>query len=137
MPVGPGTILQRRYHVVALLDSGGMGQVWQGEDETLRRGVAIKVMQDEYADQESFHRFIREAQVAAGLDHPGITSVYDFGRHESQYFIVMQLLRGQDLKAMLKQHPRGLPLRQATSYAIQAAEALAVAHEAGVIHRDL
>ena len=137
MPVGPGTVLQSRYRVIALLDSGGMGQVWRGEDETLKRGVAIKVMQDEYADQESFHRFIREAQVAAGLDHPGITSVYDFGRHENQYFIVMQLLRGQDLKTMLKEHPRGLPLPQAASYAIQAAEALAVAHEAGVIHRDL
>jgi eukaryotic-like serine/threonine-protein kinase len=137
MAVGPGTILQGRYHIVELLDSGGMGQVWRGQDAWLNRAVAIKVMQDHYSDQESFERFVREARVAAGLDHPGITAVYDFGRHDNQYFIVMQLLKGQDLKAILKEHPMGLPVRQAVSYAIQAAEALAAAHETGVIHRDL
>jgi serine/threonine protein kinase len=114
-----------------------MGQVWRGEDDRLNRAVAIKVMQDHHSDQESFGRFVREARVAAGLDHPGITSVHDFGRHDNQYFIVMQLLKGQDLKAILKGHPMGLPVRQAVSYAIQAAEALAAAHESGVIHRDL
>jgi len=137
MAVGPGTILQSRYHVVELLDSGGMGQVWRGQDATLNRAVAIKVMQDHYSDQESFERFAREARVAAGLDHPGITAVHDFGRHDNQYFIVMQLLKGQDLKAILKGHLMGLPVRQAVNYAIQAAEALAAAHESGVIHRDL
>jgi serine/threonine protein kinase len=137
MAVGPGTILQSRYYVVELLGSGGMGQVWRGEDDRLNRAVAIKVMQDHYSDQESFERFVREARIAAGLDHPGITAVHDFGRHDNQYFIVMQLLKGQDLKAILKGHPMGLPVRQAVSYAIQAAEALAAAHETGVIHRDL
>jgi serine/threonine protein kinase len=137
MAVGPGTILQGRYHVVELLDSGGMGQVWRGLDATLNRAVAIKVMQDHSSDQESFERFAREARVAAGLDHPGITAVHDFGRHDNQYFIVMQLLKGQDLKAILKGHPMGLPVRQAVIYAIQAAEALAAAHDSGVIHRDL
>ena len=137
MAVGPGTILQSRYHVVELLDSGGMGQVWRGQDARLKRAVAIKVLRDHYSDQESFERFVREARVAAALDHPGITAVHDFGRHENQYFIVMQLLKGQDLKAILKGHPMGLPVRQAVSYAIQAADALAAAHESGVIHRDL
>jgi serine/threonine protein kinase len=137
MAVGPGTILQSRYHIVELLDHGGMGQIWRGQDDRLNRAVAIKVMQDHYSDQESFERFVREARVAAGLDHPGITAVHDFGRHDNQYFIVMQLLKGQDLKAILKGHPMGLPARQVVSYAIQAAEALAAAHESGVIHRDL
>ena len=114
-----------------------MGQVWRGRDARLNRAVAIKVMQDQYSDQESFERFVREARVAAGLDHPGVTAVHDFGRHDNQYFIVMQLLMGQDLKTILKGHPMGLPVRQAVGYAIQAAEALAAAHESGVIHRDL
>src|ERR1700676_537100 len=105
MAVGPGAILQSRYHIVELLDSGGMGQVWQGKDARLNRAVAIKVMQDHYSDQVSYERFVREARVAAALDHPGITAVYEFGRHDNQYFIIMNLLKGRDLTAVLKDQP--------------------------------
>jgi serine/threonine protein kinase len=137
MALGPGTILKGKYRVVDRLGSGGMGMVWQGRDLDLNRDVAIKVMLNADDDLESFKRFQREAQVAARLQHPGITVVHDFGRDHDQFFIVMELLKGVDLKGLLREHPAGLPAERVTKLALLAAEALSAAHENGVVHRDI
>jgi serine/threonine protein kinase len=137
MALGPGTILRGKYRVVDRLGSGGMGMVWQGRDLDLNRDIAIKVMLNADDDLESFKRFQREAQVAARLQHPGITVVHDFGRDHDQFFIVMELLKGADLKALLREHAAGLPAERAAKLAVLAAEALSAAHENGVVHRDI
>ncbi|HLM88095.1 MAG TPA: serine/threonine-protein kinase [Streptosporangiaceae bacterium] len=130
-----GTELAGRFVLEKVLESGGMGDVWQGTDRQLRRPVAIKVMQDRLADPR---RFEREAQIAARLQHPGITVVYDFGTYDGVPYIVMELLAGQNLADMLDQAPRRqLPVGMAVSLIIQAAKALQAAHADRIIHRDL
>jgi serine/threonine protein kinase len=137
MAAGPGTLLKGKYRIVERLGGGGMRMVWRGEDIGLNREVAIKVLREQEAGTETYERFRHEAELAARLDHPGITAVYDFGQHEDTFFIVMPLLKGQDFKAILRENPVGLPPARVKSYGVQVAEALAVAHKAGVIHRDI
>jgi serine/threonine protein kinase len=141
MPVEPGTILMGRYQLIERIGKGGMGTVWSGLDITLDRPVAIKVMRDpdpgEEPDPTLLERFHREARVAARLRHPGITVVHDFGYDDGQFFIVMELLNGQDLAVFLKRWRVGLPINWVVDFAIQAADALSAAHEKGVLHRDL
>ena len=130
-----GTELAGRIVLEKVLSSGGMGDVWQGTDRQLKRAVAVKVMRDRLADPR---RFEREAQIAARLDHPGITVVYDVGTHDGLPYIVMELLHGQNLADMLERAPgRRLPVGTAVSLIIQAARALRAAHANRVIHRDL
>jgi serine/threonine protein kinase len=129
--------LKGRYLIIGPLGGGGMGTVWRGRDEDLDREVAIKVLRGHLADLLMVDRFRREARIAARLRHPGVTVVHDFGESEGQYFIVMELLSGRDLKAVLAASPAGLPAGQVLGLAIQAADVLTVAHEAGVVHRDL
>jgi eukaryotic-like serine/threonine-protein kinase len=132
-----GLELGGRYALEGLLGSGGMGEVWRAVDRQLDRPVAVKVLRDRYADSGVVRRFQQEARIAARLQHSGIAVVHDAGEHDGQLFIVMELLRGEDLAAMLEREPAGLPLATVVSVATQAAEALAVAHSGGVIHRDL
>jgi serine/threonine protein kinase len=114
-----------------------MGEVWRGIDEQLDRPVAVKVLRAHLADPELVARFRREARIAARLEHPGITMVYDLGSDNGQLFIVMELLHGRDLAAMLAEAPAGLPVDAVVSLTIQAAEALQTAHAGHVVHRDL
>jgi Protein kinase domain len=132
-----GLRLSGRYALLALLGSGGMGEVWRGVDEQLDRPVAVKVLREHLADPELTRRFQREARIAARLQHPGITVVHDAGSDNGQLFIVIELLHGRDLAAMLAEAPAGLPIDGAVSLTIQAAEALQVAHAGHVVHRDL
>src|SRR5580693_9504688 len=132
-----GLELSGRYALEELLGSGGMGEVWRAVDRQLDRPVAVKVLRDRYADPGVVRRFQQEARISARLQHSGIAVVHDAGEHDGQLFIVMELLRGEDLAAMLERAPAGLPLATAVSVATQAAEALAAAHVGGVIHRDL
>ena len=132
-----GLELGGRYALEALLGAGGMGEVWRAVDRQLDRPVAVKVLRDRFADPRVAQRFQQEARIAARLQHSGIAVVHDVGSHDGQLFIVMELLRGQDLAAMLQRAPAGLPLATVVSVATQAAEALAAAHASGVIHRDL
>jgi WD40 repeat protein len=112
-----------------------MGEVWQGTDRQLKRQVAVKVMRDRLADPR---RFQREAQIAARIQHPGITVVYDSGTHDGLPFIVMELLHGQNLADMLERTAgHRLPVGTAVSLVVQAASALQAAHNNHVIHRDL
>ena len=133
----PGIVLTGRYQCDSRLGRGGMGEVWCGRDLLLGRKVAIKVMRDTDPDPADLARFQKEAELAAGLQHPGITVVHDVGQHDGRTFIVMELLRGQDLGALMAAHPGGLRVEQAVDFGIQVAEALAAAHGHGIVHRDL
>ncbi|WP_433182413.1 WD40 repeat domain-containing serine/threonine protein kinase [Actinoallomurus sp. CA-150999] len=137
-----GLELVGRYRLETPLGRGGMGEVWQGVDLRLRRRIAVKILPlTVAADKAMVARFRREAEIAATLNHPGITTVYDID--EDQYadqrllFLVMELMQGRDLAAVLAGHPDGLPIAQATDWAVQVLDALAVAHRQGVVHRDI
>src|SRR6266487_3940997 len=124
------------YKVLALVGSGGMGEVYRAQDTRLKREVAIKVLPQAFAaDRERLRRFEQEARAAAALNHPNIVSVHDMGTADGSPYIVAELLDGQNLGDLLRQGP--LPARKALDYAIQAARGLAAAHDAGIIHRDL
>ncbi|GAA2025823.1 hypothetical protein GCM10009839_25110 [Catenulispora yoronensis] len=131
-----GQVLAGRYRVEALLGRGGMGEVWRGTDPVLGRAVAVKVLPIQGPDTE-VERFGREARMAAGLQHPAITTVFDFGRDGEVLFLVMELLDGEDLAAVLKHSPDGLPLPQVLTVATQVCRALSAAHRAMIVHRDL
>jgi eukaryotic-like serine/threonine-protein kinase len=134
--VVPGTELSGRYALEELLGSGGMGDVWRAADRELRRRVAVKVMREQLSTPHAVTRFKREAWITAGLSHPAITVVYDAGAQDGKPFIVMEYLDGRDLADVLAERGR-LPVDEAVSLVIQAADALQAAHEGGVIHRDL
>ena len=132
-----GECVAGRYRLDSPLGRGGMGEVWRCHDLELGRNVAVKMLRESDADDETLRRFRREAAIGAQLQHPGITVVHDIGRHENRLFIVMELLVGQDLARVLAGRPRGLRFEQAVDYAEQAAEALSATHAHGVVHRDL
>jgi predicted Ser/Thr protein kinase/dienelactone hydrolase len=125
-----------RYSIVELLGSGGMGVVYRARDEKLERTVAIKMLTVGVLNGESARRhFRREALALAKLNHPNIAAVYDVGEHDGLDFIVMELVQGESLADRLRRGP--LSLIEATSIALEVAEALEEAHEQGVVHRDL
>ncbi|MEU3430541.1 protein kinase domain-containing protein [Streptomyces gardneri] len=126
-----------RYRLDGRIGRGGMGEVWRGHDLSLNRPVAVKVLLGAEANEEIVARFRREALIGARLQHPGITIVHDIGHHDGQLFIVMELLDGEDLAQALGRSLGGLPVHEVFRLAVQAVEALAAAHEAGVVHRDL
>jgi serine/threonine protein kinase len=113
-----------------------MGEVWKAKDTRLDRFVAVKVLPEHLAKHpESLARFEREAKAVAALNHPNIMGIFDMGRVDETAYAVMELLEGESLRARLEQG--SMPVRKATELAIQLAQGLAVAHEKGVIHRDL
>lgn len=130
-----------RYKITELLGEGGMGAVFRATDLTLQRDVAIKIMHPHMANQPNFReRFLQEARTAARLDHPGIVQVYDFGQEQSLLFIVMEFIRGANLRQMLEDlKPQGkwIPLGEAVQIIRQVALAMDYAHRQGVLHRDL
>ncbi len=131
-------VLSDRYALVEALGSGGMARVYLAHDKVLERDVALKVLREHYADDEEFvERFRREAIHAASLNHPSVVQVYDQGRAEDgSYFMAMEYVPGGTLKERLN---KGGPLdsHEAASIASQVAEALAVAHQRGIVHRDI
>ncbi len=132
-----GVSLADRYLLRRLLGRGGMGEVWLGRDAVLGREVAVKVM-PVAPDTVSERRFLREAEVLAGLRHPGITVVHDAGRHDTYRFIVMELLTGHDLARLLAEQQAGqLSFARAVDLMSQTVDAVAAAHQHGVVHRDL
>ncbi|WP_431899905.1 serine/threonine-protein kinase [Nonomuraea sp. bgisy101] len=137
-----GLELAGRYRLEAPLGQGGMGDVWRGMDQRLRRPVAVKILLlSASADGAGVARFRREAEIAAALNHPGITTVFDIDEHTDGglhlLFLVMELMRGRDLASVLHERPGGLPLAQVTDWAAQILDALSAAHRHGVVHRDI
>jgi serine/threonine-protein kinase len=123
--------------VTERIGSGGMADVYKAVDETLGRTVAVKILHERYADDPDFvQRFRHEASAAANLSHPGIVNIYDYGVEDGTYYIVMELVRGTDLKTVVKQQGPLDPLKVA-EYGAQACAALSVAHGYGIIHRDI
>ena len=134
----------RRYRLDSRIATGGMGEVWRATDTVLNREVAVKVLKHEYADDATFRsRFETEARHAAALHHPGVAGVYDFGEataadgsgHPRPY-LVMELVEGQPLSALIA-GGRDLDRGAVRDLLAQAGDALAAAHAAGIVHRDV
>ncbi len=133
----PGYFLQNRYEIISCIGSGGMADVYKAKDHKLNRLVAIKMLKEEYrADGAFVSKFRVEAQAAAGLTHANIVNVYDVGEENGVNFIVMELVEGITLKEYIAKKEK-LPVREATSIALQVAAGLETAHANGIIHRDV
>jgi eukaryotic-like serine/threonine-protein kinase len=124
------------YELLEKIGEGGMGVVYRARDLVLNRFVAIKLLpQGAGLDDDRKRRFLQEAQAASALNHPHIVTIYEIAMTPPQEFIAMELVQGQPLEALIE--PGGLAVRQALDYALQIADALAVAHAAGIVHRDI
>ncbi|MFI6154449.1 serine/threonine-protein kinase [Kitasatospora sp. NPDC051170] len=125
--------MAERYVMDRPMGAGGMGEVWAAEDRLLGRRVAVKLLHE--TDAESRERFLREARAVAGLQHPGIVVVHDFGEVDDMPYLVMELLAGRSLEARRDDGP--VAVGWAAEVGAQVAQALAVAHAAGLVHRDV
>src|SRR5258708_10056321 len=124
------------YEIVALLGTGGMGEVYRARDTRLGREVAIKVLPDLYASNpDRLARFEREAKAVAALSHPNILAIHDYGTDGNVAYAVMELLEGETLRGRLATGP--LPWRQAGEIGAAIADGLAAAHAQRIIHRHL
>ncbi|WP_156485780.1 serine/threonine-protein kinase [Tsukamurella pseudospumae] len=133
----PGTVIGG-YVVERLLGAGGMGAVYAARHPRLPRVDALKVLPAAFSDDPVYRaRFEREADMAAGLDHPNIVPVYDRGNDEGRLWMSMKLVPGQDASGLLASNPRGLPVDQVLTIVDGVAAALDYAHDAGLLHRDV
>ncbi len=124
------------FKILDKVGQGGMGIVYRALDLNLDRQVAIKILAPEaQRDEDSVGRFLREAKTASRLQHPAITTIYEFGVKDDLRYLVMEYIRGRTLREMLKEGP--VPIRQALEIATQMADALTLADEKGIIHRDI
>jgi serine/threonine protein kinase/Flp pilus assembly protein TadD len=124
------------YRILSSLGAGGMGEVYLAEDTQLNRTVALKILPAALAsDRQRMLRFIQEAKAASSLNHPNILTVYEIGHTASTHFIATEFIKGETLRQHLKSAP--MKTSAALNIAIQVADALAAAHEAGIIHRDI
>ena len=132
-----GSQLASRYEIRALIGRGGMGEVYEAVDHQLDRTVAVKVLRPELAaDRRFLTRFRREARTAARLSHPGIVGVHDIGEDDGRAFIVMEFVPGRTLGAMVHDEG-GVDAARAARIGAAVADALAHAHDRGVVHRDI
>jgi eukaryotic-like serine/threonine-protein kinase len=130
-----GTVVDERYKLDKKIGSGGMADVWLAEDTELDRQVAIKILHDRFAqDGEFVERFRREAQSAAGLQHPNVVSIFDRGEFKDTYFIAMEYVDGPQLKELVK---GGMGIQDAIDFTRQILGAARFAHRKGIVHRDL
>ena len=133
--VSEGSVVDGRYRVLQRIGSGGMADVWLADDTHLQRRVALKVLHSRFSqDREFVERFRREAESAAGLQHPNVVAVYDRGEFEGSYYIAMQYVEGRTLKQLID---AGLTPEQAVGLIRQVLEAARFAHRHGIVHRDL
>src|SRR4051812_41905031 len=132
-----GELVAERYELEELVGTGGMSSVFRAHDTLLERKVALKVLHEQYTEDEEYvERFRREARAVARLSHPNIVTVIDRGEADGRQFIVFEYVDGENLKSAID--ARGaLPLEEAISLAHQIARALSFAHEHGLVHRDV
>ena len=132
-----GELIADRYELEELVGKGGMSSVYRARDRLLERAVAIKILHEHYSrDEDYVERFRREARAAARLSHPNIVTVIDRGEEDGRQFIVFEYVDGENLKELVaRQGP--LPVRTALELAIKVGRALAFAHAAGLVHRDV
>ncbi|RNL38607.1 Stk1 family PASTA domain-containing Ser/Thr kinase [Paraeggerthella hongkongensis] len=132
-----GRVFNNRYQITERIGIGGMAEVYRAQDNVLGRLVAVKVMLPQYAADPSFtQRFKQEAAAAANLQSPYIVNVYDWGQDEGTYYIVMEFVRGSDLKTAINE--RGaINQRKVAEIGSQVCQALSVAHGLDIIHRDI
>ncbi len=134
MALSPGSRVGP-YEVLAQIGAGGMGEVYRAADQRLGRDVAVKVIRRALVhDDESLDRLLREATLASSLNHPNIVTIYETGVVGTDRYVAMELVEGSTLRLAARQ---GLPLSRALAIARQISEALAVAHAAQIIHRDI
>ncbi|WP_422485184.1 Stk1 family PASTA domain-containing Ser/Thr kinase [Gudongella sp. DL1XJH-153] len=136
-----GKMLGNRYEIVEQIGSGGMAYVYKAKCHLLDRFVAIKILKEEFTDDEDFIRkFRRESQAAASLSHPNILNIYDVGSEEQDnkkiHYIVMEYIKGKTLKELIVGNEK-LQIDQSLYYATQIAEALSNAHKNHIVHRDI
>lgn len=124
------------FEIIKPLGKGGMGEVYLAEDKRLERDVAIKFLNPEFAqDENKLNRFIQEAKAASALNHPNILTVYEIGETDNIHFIATEFVDGKTLRSLMRHG--SLPISKLLDIAIQTAEALATAHSAGIVHRDV
>lgn len=132
-----GMMIADRYEILEKIGTGGMSDVYKAKCHKLNRFVAVKVLKQEFAENENFvSKFIIEAQAAAGLQHPNIVNVYDVGEENDIHYIVMELIEGVTLKKYIEKKSR-LSYKEAVSIAIQVSLGIEAAHNNGIIHRDI
>ncbi|ASU56095.1 serine/threonine-protein kinase [Nocardiopsis dassonvillei] len=132
-----GTVLSDRYRLEEQVGSGGMGTVWKATDTLLNRPVAVKLLHpSQMAEPTARERFRTEGRITAGLSHPGIAQVYDYGEENGRAFLIMELVVGEPLSQVLREQGH-LSADQTLDFVYQAAKALAAAHARGVVHRDI
>lgn len=137
MRTAPGVALGGRYRLARRIAVGGMGEVWEAQDEALGRPVAVKVLREEFAGDRGFlERFRTEARNSAALSHGNIAALYDYGEQDGSAYLVQELVVGEPLSDLLEREPVLEPRRLLPILA-QTARALHAAHEAGVVHRDV
>ncbi|MFL5908913.1 MAG: Stk1 family PASTA domain-containing Ser/Thr kinase [Solirubrobacterales bacterium] len=130
-----GSVVDERYQLKQKIGSGGMADVWLADDLELDRNVAIKILHDRFAqDKEFVQRFQREAQSAAGLQHPNVVGIFDRGAFRDTYFIAMEYVEGPSLKELVK---GGMGVKDAIDFTRQILNAARFAHRKGIVHRDL
>jgi len=132
-----GKLYGDRYRLVKRIATGGMGEVWQAQDEVILRQVAIKILKQQYmGDPDFVERFRTEAKHAAMINHDGIANVYDYGEDDGSAYLVMELVPGESLSSILERE-KTLPDQQVISIIAQTALALDAAHREGLVHRDI
>lgn len=133
-----GKLLDDRYEILEMIGSGGMAVVYKARCNRLNRFVAIKILKDEFAQNEEFkEHFMAESQAVAMLSHPNIVGVYDFSRESGIQYIVMELLEGITLKQYMNKKQEALSWKEALHFSTQVAMALSHAHSKGIVHRDI
>ena len=132
-----GTKIGERYEIIGNIGSGGMANVYLARDLILNREVAVKVLRFDFQDdKDAIRRFQREALAATEMVHPNIVSVYDVGEENGMQYIVMEYVKGTDLKRYIKETPQ-IPLQRVVDIMSQVLSAISLAHDHQIIHRDL